>query len=208
MARVVKKASERRADIINAARFLFLKKKYDQTSIQDVMEVLNIAKGTIYHYFKSKEEILEAVVKDIVEGNFIKMQACIKNTKGDALQKMQALVETGHIAKDNQFILDQLHETGNEALHLRLFAATLVTNAPLYAIVIKQGCEEGIFKTDNPLECAEFILSGYLFMTDKGIYPWSDEDVSRRMLAFPRLVEQTLNAPLGSFQFLVRTFAS
>ena len=63
MIRTVKKASERRSDIISAARHLFRAKGYDKTTMQDVIQRLGIAKGTIYHYFPSKEVLLEAVLK-------------------------------------------------------------------------------------------------------------------------------------------------
>ena len=53
-----KKHSEKRAEIIKTARDLFLTKDYDKTTMQDFMDSLGIAKGTIYPYFKSKEDIL------------------------------------------------------------------------------------------------------------------------------------------------------
>ena len=87
-------------------------------------------------------------------------------------------------------------------MHSRLFAATLMKQAPLYAEIIQQGCDEGVFKTGAPLECAEFILSAIQFLTDMGIYPWTEEDLRRRTQAFPTLIEQMLQAPPGSFQFL------
>ncbi len=202
--RIVKKATERRADIVNAARSLFLSKDYEKTTMQDVMESLGIAKGTIYHYFDSKEELLEAVVKDIVDKNFEEMQMRLKQINGNALEKIQALAETGSIAEDNKPILEQLHKPGNETLHLRLLVETLAKQAPLYASLIQQGCSEGIFKTDSSLECAELILSGIQFMTDTGIYPWKPEDIARRISAFPKLIEQLLQAPPNSFQFLFK----
>ena len=63
MTRTVKKPEERRADIVKAARYLFQTKEYSKTTMNDVIERLGIAKGTIYHYFSSKESLLEAVVK-------------------------------------------------------------------------------------------------------------------------------------------------
>jgi hypothetical protein len=63
-------------------------------------------------------------------------------------------------------------------------------------------CDEGVFKTRAPLECAEFMLSAIQFLTDMGIYPWTEEDLKRRIQAFPTLIEQLLQAPSGSFQFL------
>lgn len=203
MVRVVKKFSERRSDIVKAARHLFQTKEYEKATMQDVMDSLGIAKGTIYHYFKSKEELLEAVIEDIVEENLEKMQTLIQEAKGNALQNIQILVEAGNISMSQTHILDHLHRRGNEAMHTRLLAVALLKQAPLYAKLIQQGCDEGIFQTESPLECAEFILSAIQFLTDVGIYPWTQADLMRRIQAFPQLVEQLLQAPPGSFQFLI-----
>lgn len=88
-------------------------------------------------------------------------------------------------------------------MHSRLLAAILVKQAPLYAELIQKGCEERIFETETPRECAEFILATTQFLTDIGIFPWRQEDLKRRIQAFPRLIEQLLKAPKGSFQFLI-----
>jgi len=202
MKRIVKKPSERRAEIIKTARDLFLTQDYDKTTMQDFMNHLGIAKGTIYHYFKSKEELLEAVVEDIVNQHLEKMQTLIQETSGNALQKIQALVEAGSRVVAPS-VLEQLHERGNEAMHTRLLVAALMKQAPLYAKLIQQGCEEGIFQTNTPLECAEFILSAVQFLTDLGIYPWTQEDLIRRTNAFPKLIERLLQAAPDSFQFML-----
>jgi len=206
MVRIVKKSAERRSDILKAARHLFQIKDYDKTTMQDVMDNLGIAKGTIYHYFKSKEALLEAVIEDTVNENIEQMQILLRQSQGNALKKLQMLIETGNMTTDNGKILDYLHKRGNEAMHTRLLAATLIKQAPLYAKLIEQGCEERIFKTDTPLECAEFVLSAVQFLIDQGIYPWTQEDLTRRVKAFPQLIEQLLKAPSGSFQFMINCF--
>jgi AcrR family transcriptional regulator len=202
MARIVKKPFERRSDIVEAASQLFQTKEYEKVTLQDVMDRLEIAKGTIYHYFKSKEELLEAVVENIVNQHLVKMQTAMQEAEGNALQKIQALVDAGSKI-GAQSLLEQLHERGNEAMHTRLLVAALMKQAPLYAKLIQQGCEEGIFQTDTPLECAEFILSAVQFLTDVGICPWTQQDLIRRTQAFPKLIEQLLRAPPNSFQFLL-----
>jgi len=204
VARVQKKPMERRREIIKAARHLFQTKEYDQATMQDVMESVGIAKGTIYHYFKSKKELLEAVINDMVEESLAAMQQVVDKAKGNALQKIQLLIEKGNIAGEEEEILGYLHRAGNEAMHVRLLAEALVKQAPLYAELIRQGCAEGLFQTDNPLECAEFILVGVQFLTDVGIYPWSNEELLRRANAFPKLIEQQLKAPSGSFDFMIQ----
>lgn len=171
--------------------------------MQDVMDTLGIAKGTIYHYFKSKEALLEAVIEDIVEENIEEMQSLLKHSTGTAIQKIEQLIKSSNVSTDNETLLDYLHKPSNSAMHTRLLAAILLKQAPLYAELIQQGCKEGVFKTKTPLECAEFILSAVQFLTDMGIYPWTPEDLNRRIQAFPKLIEQLLAAPSGSFHFLV-----
>lgn len=203
MAKAEGKAPGRKIDIIKTARHLFQTKEYEKTTMQDIMAALDIAKGTIYHYFKSKEELLEAVIEDIVDENIEQMQGVLKEAKGNALQKMKSLVRAGKVAEENKNLLEYLHKPGNSAMHTRLLGAILLKQAPLYAELIQQGCKEGTFKTESPLECAEFFLSAVQFLTDIGIYPWSQQDLSRRAKSFPQLIEQLLQAPKGSFQFLI-----
>lgn len=204
MKRTVKNPMDRKSDIINAARDLFQARGYDKVTMQCVMDSLGIAKGTIYHYFKSKEELFEAVIENISDSNIERMQILIQETTGDALEKMQILIAASNISSENEKILGALHALNNSALHARLLAATLIKLAPIYAQLIQQGCDDGIFQTNNPLECAEFVLAGVQFLTDMGIYPWSQEDLNRRARAFPQLIEQLLKAPPGSFQFMLK----
>lgn len=204
MARIVKKQEERRQEIIEAARELFQTQQYEMTTMNDVMKKLGIAKGTIYHYFKSKEELLEAVVERMADDYTDMMQAILDNTEGTALERITALITTGNVAEEKEQFLEQLHRPGNIGMHTRLLAATLIKLAPLYASVIQQGCDEGVFQTDHPLESAELLLAGIQFLSDTGVYPWSQADLMRRAAAFPALLETQLNAPPGSFYFLTQ----
>ncbi len=54
----------RREDILGAARTLLLERGYEHTTIDDIARSAELAKGTIYLYFQSKEEIYVAIVDD------------------------------------------------------------------------------------------------------------------------------------------------
>jgi AcrR family transcriptional regulator len=203
MVRTVKKPEVRRQEIVAAARELFEKQQYEKTTMKDVMDKLGIAKGTIYHYFTSKEDLLEAVVEQTVDEYVTGVQAILNATEGNALDRMQVLIASGNVAEEHEQILEHLHRPGNIGVHTRQLAVTLLKLAPLYESVIRQGCEEGVFQTEQPLECAEFLLAGIQFLTDMGFYPWSQEDLMRRAMAIPALVEAQLKAPKGSFDFLI-----
>lgn len=199
--RIVKDPEIRRLEIIAAARHLFETQEYEKTSMQDVINYLDIAKGTIYHYFASKEALLQAVIQEIVDESVDQMCQVVEYAQATALAKIQLLMSAGSIAEKNEKLLDHLHKYSNDIMHLRLLTAALGQQAPLYAKLIEQGCSEGIFTTDTPLECAEFILYAVQVLTDQGIAPWSREDIDRRARAFPELIERMLQAPKGSFDF-------
>ena len=42
--------------IVDASIKLFIEKGYEQTTIQDILNALNLSKGGLYHHFKSKVE--------------------------------------------------------------------------------------------------------------------------------------------------------
>jgi len=203
MTRIVKDPKERRLEIISTARQLFLKHDYEHTSMNDIMDKLKIAKGTIYHYFKSKEELLEAVVEQIVDEYISQLQAVFDKSQDNAVDKLRVLVNASNVAEDKSELLYQLHRPGNIAMHTRQLAITVSKMAPLYAKVIEQGCQEGVFKTNYPLESIEFLLAGIQFMTDIGTYPWSKTNLIRRAAAVPAVLEAQLGAPKGSFNFLI-----
>ncbi|UCH24556.1 MAG: TetR/AcrR family transcriptional regulator [Trueperaceae bacterium] len=202
MARIVKKPEERRKDIVTAARELFEAGDYKKTTMRDVMDMLGIAKGTIYHYFKSKEELLEAVVEDIIDEDIARREALLEVTPGNALERLRVLLTSSSMADEHGPLLTHLHDPGNVGMHTRLLAVAVERQARLLEGLIRQGCDEGIFETEHPLECAEFLLAGVQFLTDMGIYPWANEDLVRRAMAFPALIEAQLNAAEGSFRFL------
>ena len=63
--RTVKEASVRRNEILDAAERLFGTNGFEQTSTNDLLAEIGIARGTLYYHFKSKEEILDAMIERI-----------------------------------------------------------------------------------------------------------------------------------------------
>lgn len=61
----------KKEQILDISLSLFLEKGYDNTSISDIVTKLDIARGTLYYHFESKEAIMDAIiersVKEIVE---------------------------------------------------------------------------------------------------------------------------------------------
>ena len=61
--RIVKEAIERKMEILDAAEELFSRKGFDNTSTNDILDKVKIARGTLYYHFKSKEDIMDALIE-------------------------------------------------------------------------------------------------------------------------------------------------
>lgn len=203
MARTVKKPDERRADIVATARRMFESRGYDDITMNDVVAELGVAKGTVYHYYRSKEDLLEAVVLDIVGQVTAQMRQTLTTAAADPVEQLATLIAAGQVATAHEQILNHLHRGTNAGMHVRLLAVAIEQQAPLYAEVLHTGTAAGVFRVDNPLETAEFLLSAAQFLTDTGIAAWSAESLTRRAAALPGLVERLLGAPKGTFAFLI-----
>src|ERR1700723_4712191 len=55
--------SAKRRQIIDGARAVFLAKGFDAASMNDIARAAGVSKGTLYVYFKHKEELFEAIVE-------------------------------------------------------------------------------------------------------------------------------------------------
>lgn len=209
MVRIVKDPAERRKEIVAAAGRLFLTRGYDRTTMRHVMAELNIAKGTIYHYFRSKDDLLDAVITEVVNEEMLRQERFFRNTQGSAIERItQFVIASASHQEGHKELLEHLHKPANAGMHIRLLAQLVTRQAPLYAELIEMGCREGAFRTENPLECAEFMLAGVQFLTDSGVYPWDQEELKRRWQSFPSLLETLLNAPKGAFAFLLEMEAA
>ena len=203
--RIVKEPEIRRQEIVATATQLFLEKGYEQTSTVDVMKALDIAKGTIYHYFPSKEALMEAVVDQLADDYVRRRVEAIASVQGNAIVKIEAFFARDHETESESRATEHLHAEQNVKLHTRLLASLVEKMAPPFGELIREGCDEGLFTTSHPHEVAELLLAGIQFLTDDGVYPWDRATIDRRSHAFPALVESLLNAPAGSFAWLART---
>lgn len=80
----------RRECIIEAAQLLFERKGYEPTTVEEIAETAELGKGTIYSYFKSKEEIYIAILEKRLDTLIEQMKTAIREPKSavDALQRL------------------------------------------------------------------------------------------------------------------------
>jgi len=203
MPRIVKSAEERKLEIILTSEKLFRENGYAKTSVDAIIKEMGVAKGTFYYYFKSKEEVLEAIVDNTLHQIMQMAEQVANDPSMNALTKMQMLLSNSQIGvEDSQEVAEHLHLPENRELHEISNIQTILKLSPIFAKIIEQGNEEGVFGVKYPLATFQFLLTGSQFLLDGGLFNFSEAEIQERRIVLQEIVEKTLGAEKGTFNFL------
>jgi len=214
MARIVKEQeyAVKRNAILDVAQRLVYTKGYEQMTIQDMLDGLRISKGAFYHYFDSKQAVLEALVERMGEEVVQLLLPIVHDPVLGALEKLRRFFPTLAQWKTAQkdFILALMHilyADENALFRQKARALAVKRVTPLMTTVIRQGIQEGDLTTSYPDQVGEVILS--LVLDLGGTIAWlllsgeprRDDDVRRiesTVAAYTDALERALGAPTGS----------
>jgi AcrR family transcriptional regulator len=203
----------RRKDILDVARQLVYTKGYEQMSIQDILDALKISKGAFYHYFDSKQALLDGLVEQMLDEADQLMSPILEAKDLPALEKMKRYFDTGSRWKADQkdFLRNLMRVWYNDAnalIRQKQETAIMRYFAPKLAGIIRQGIEEGSFTTKYPDQFADTMLGLSRGLEDKivGLLlaerppPNALEQLEAIIGAYSDSLERILGAPSGSLQ--------
>jgi AcrR family transcriptional regulator len=61
---LAERTTDRRRDLVDAAARVFARKGFHASRVGDIAEEAGVAHGLLYHYFRSKDEVLETIFRD------------------------------------------------------------------------------------------------------------------------------------------------
>jgi AcrR family transcriptional regulator len=211
VARIVKEYDERHQEFLNIALGLFQQKGYEQVTVREIINAVGVAKGTFYHYFDAKSDLLDAIVQRSLAEALVILQPLIDDPGRDAVAKFDELfARLGSWKTANrEFFLNLMHalyRDENVLLRTKMQRANATMMIPLLARVIQQGVDEGLFAVDFPEQAAEIVLSMGTALSQSIVYTmlesedWSQllEPVMTKIHAYERSIERVLHAPEGS----------
>ena len=213
MVRVVKEHDERRSEILDKAQELFYTKGYKQTSIRDIIDGVGIAKGTFYHYFSSKIQLLDELIERMLGQTIEMVEPIVEDENLDALEKFHLFfssIENWKIENKTFFkrILQVFYNDGNAVLLHKLKAASVTASTPPLSKIVRQGIEEGIFDTRFPDEIGEIIIVIGQFLSETLASLLLGErnngvpldTIERKITVTHYSLERLLGAPSGSIK--------
>jgi AcrR family transcriptional regulator len=154
-----KPPEERRDELMSAAQRLFLEQGVAPTTIEEIASAADVAKGTFYLYFSSKEDVLAALGDRFAQQHLARIEAAIAAKPADDWKSRLAAWAAAGVA----FYLDSIR------LHDVLFYGSrpptregLVDNIVIdhLAGLLQSGLDAGAWSIDDSRFAAVFIFSG------------------------------------------------
>jgi AcrR family transcriptional regulator len=201
----------RRDAFLDVAQRLVETKGYEAMSIQDVLDALEVSKGAFYHYFDSKQALLEAVVERFADGAMATTAPILSAPNLSALEKLERFFAgiAGWKAERKELVLaiiDVWNSDSNAIVREKLRQMTMRLLVPLLSAVIRQGIEERVFRVASADETATVLLSVMLGFQEQATHLFIArqantipfEVVERTVAGYTAAYERILGIPKGS----------
>lgn len=198
MMRVVKEAVERRNEILDVAERLFCTQGYDNTSTNDILAEIGIARGTLYYHFKSKEDILDGMIDRILDQIIRKAKRIALSKTMPVLERLTKTVLAANVdTKTGDMILEQVHKPQNALMHAKMQEKLLSQLIPLFVKIVEDGISQNLMQTDYPEDTIQMLLLYSNSVFDESV-DYSEDVKKRKVLAFISNAEILLHMEKGS----------
>ena len=178
--------------ILDKAFDLFMEKGYEHTSIQDLLNNLGgLSKGAIYHHFKSKEDILEAVTDRMTEESNRLLGVIRDRTDITGREKLKMIFAESLKRPVQEEIFSAAPDLSRSpTLLFSMFRDTVDDVAPNYILpVIQDGIADGSIHTEYPAELAELVILVANMWTNPMIFNSTIEEYYRRLMVFRQMMQ-------------------
>ncbi|WP_068985626.1 TetR/AcrR family transcriptional regulator [Lysinibacillus xylanilyticus] len=204
-----KEAMERRNEILDAADELFGQKGFDGTSTNDILEKVGIARGTLYYHFKSKEDIMDALIERYNAQILGAAKAIAADKSIPINERIVRVVMALNISDGNgKEIIDHIHKPQNALMHRKIQKVIINGLPPILTEIIREGIELGLFSTPYPYESMEMVVAYTNTVFDDDLVEMSKEERASRIPAFVFNVERLLGVESGSLMYMMKLFGS
>ena len=191
----MKKGERRKQELLQIAYRMFISRGYENTSVDEIIEEADIAKGTYYYYFETKEQMLEEVIGMMIDQE---MEAAgrILQAEIPVPQKIIGMISSLRPTQEERPIEGALMQPENIVMNEKIRKKIVEMAVPLLSKVVEEGIGQGIFACDNIAERVRMLLVISSSTFDEGCYTERDIEV------FIDMTEKLLGAESGTMGFI------
>ena len=194
--------------ILEAAQRLFLEKGYDNTTIQDIVNELGgLSKGAVYHHFKSKEEIMDAVGDRMFIANN-PFETVRKRSDLNGLQKLREAIRLNQSDEARtSMTIQSIPLTRNPRLLVEMIESNRRILTPYYQELLEEGNKDGSLYTEYAREIAELMPLLTSLWLLPSVFPAEKEEMKHKFHFLGDMLEK-MGVPLmdDSIYALVEEF--
>jgi Transcriptional regulator len=165
--------------IIDTALVLFEEKGFNDTTVQDIIDKMQMSKGAIYHHFRSKDDIVLAVRDQVAMEDSNVIENLIHKSQLPIKTKISKIIMHLTTSERKRKLLDCVCLRNKVVLLDNV--RSIERSAPLWKTLINQGIEEGVFKTDFPYEAAEVLMLLFNIWLDPILFSGTFSQLSRKV---------------------------
>jgi AcrR family transcriptional regulator len=200
MPKVSMKNANRKNEFLEAAQALFNEKGFENTSVDDIVQRMGVAKGLFYYYFKSKEALLQIIVERLIDEIESSISAVMEKRGITALERFRELImASSDVASRGKMLIAYFHQERNQAIHLSMESRSRKFLIPVMERIIEQGNQEGLFKVKHPLETAIALMATMSWIKQSHPFPMTSEESMRVTSVLQDLTERLLGMRSGTF---------
>ncbi len=175
-----------------------------EITVDMIAKNARIGKGSIYYYFESKDDIVDAVIERSYTSAIQEYFAITANCD-TTLEKVQMLFRS-MVCKEFQDsqknVILSLHVQDNMLIHCKMMITAIQTVSPILEQLLLEGVQDGSVYTETPQESAEMIVAMLTFLLNQSFFPTDYEKTYRKLKLYAKILETCLRAEPGSFDFL------
>lgn len=160
--RTTKKPEERKEEIVQTAKRLFVERGYKRTQVKDIVGAVGVAQGLFYYYFKSKEDVMEAVAAEYGTKIFCRIRELV-NQDISAIQKLMAIYDFFiDAAQQQKALFLEIQNAGGGEVHEKIILDVGGKLIPYISQIIKEGKKNGELSCEAPDLVSHFCVSGMI----------------------------------------------
>lgn len=191
MARSNRFHDTKRNELIQIALDLFMEYGYEDTKISQIMKAANLSRGGMYHYFSSKEEVLDAVIAYAMSEELTKLEEKLAQVPIE--QKMITFIGHQELGEFTAKLMRFRDNNKNSIVGYRVREYNVYSCIPILTQIIEQGVEAGIYKVTYPKQIAEFASLLIRAISDTNLLPpVNKEEQIKRVKVFVNLTNAAL----------------
>ena len=198
----------KRDQILDAFHELLVNDNIRHISVSSIAKQAGIAKGSIYYYFSSKDEILDALIERIYADAMALAKDLVNQTELSIFNRLSQIINAcvavtrdfirrSELSKEQTVSTDLLY--GSAYIHQQFMKYNIGGFKEIFTEIIQQEIDKGTIRVDSAAEIAEIVLIVLTVKIDNILSPASEEEIAKTLRAMITLLERGTGNSDGAF---------